>query len=243
MPAKSQFIIVTHDSEIHYYQGDFSSIELPATISGLYAYIAYETADDCIYVLSPFKNYASSHAGIALLFNQLKDKRLQFFIASAQERVKQFAYHEPIYGGEVLIEEGIVRFWNYKSGSYSSRHGEYKDSNPRLKEVINSSLFPAESFMKTKDADTFTTRFLNSRYFDSEGKSKTPEQIGNKEKIKQFLAEIFTSASTLPAENQSEMSASFKLFLTEKSSPLFFRKPCSLDTEGVNLAISTLPIT
>ncbi|MFT4059299.1 MAG: hypothetical protein QM652_07105, partial [Legionella sp.] len=206
MPSMSQFIIITKDAEIHYHHGDFSTMALPVKITGLYAYIAYKTEEDQIFVACPFKDYKSMHSGIALVFNSAKNKHLSFFILAAQERIKKFMHQGPSYGGEVLFEDGNVLFWNFKSKAYSARNFDYNDFNPELNKVIASSIFPANSFMKIKDADVFAERYLNKNFFEQDGQYGTPQQIENKEKIKDFLATIFLTTDDIANEAKSELT-------------------------------------
>ncbi|WED41959.1 hypothetical protein [Legionella cardiaca] len=220
MPTKSKFLIVTNEPDINYYHGDFSRVESNEVISGLFAYIAYVSDEDRIYVLSPLKNFKSCHSGIALIFNQLI-KRQTSFVVSTQERIKKFSNQEPHYGGEVLIERGVIIFWNFKSGVYSSKIFNYNDSNPDLEREISCSLFPSNLFMSIKDSETFERDFLNQNFFEPEGKVKANQQVNNLLKIKNFIGEVLNTR--LKNSSLSKTVSEEKIVYSEES-PYFFKR-------------------
>lgn len=172
--AKYYFLTI-EQGQFNFRYGDFSSA-VPQGISGLFAYVAYESiTGEKLFFMQKLLNYASSHSGIALFFSSFKKKeRVSFFATpETQQQFSKYSRSEPRFGGEMLLLDGDFIFWNFKSRMFSLNKPGYDDSSPELEQTIASCLLPPERFIKSAVAESFAESTM-PHYFEPNGQYKTP---------------------------------------------------------------------
>ncbi|CEK11386.1 hypothetical protein [Legionella hackeliae] len=158
-----------------FYSKNFSPVN-SKELSGFFAFVAYENAGEFLFVLRRAINYQTNHSGISLMLQPHKTiERLNFFVEPKHHyRLSHFIKDQPKFGGEFLLFEGEIVFWNFKSRCYSLSKSDYHDNNPNLQASIQQTSLPTNRFISAKKADHFAETSLTI-HFKSNGEFLIPE--------------------------------------------------------------------
>ncbi|STX28221.1 Uncharacterised protein [Legionella beliardensis] len=191
MPHNSFYICKLEPSKLTFLDKNFEQVD-SRELNGLFAYVLYKDVN--LIMIGRLKdNYASYHAGINLIQKGLKEQ-LRKRVDNPQNIC--FSSHDPDSGGEILLLDGKVVVWNFKS-QYSQPHQELHDDSPNLKQQVCEAGFPPERFINIKETEAFEVTNLRT-YFSPDGQYKEKPQE---------TADLICAMFDLPKQ-QSPVSAS-----------------------------------
>ncbi len=176
MPNNNMFYIVDFkDNRFNLYDATYSPIKNNEPLNGIYAYIAYEIADEksgkkrSILFLRPFIDHESSHSG-AYIFLKTRLQRLQ------DSPLSSLIENVPNYGGEIVFFNSDIVCWNFKSKSYSQK----REDNDVIKneEAIQELRLPFEFFLYAWESDNELSKDKLKSYFFPSGAFKKETILG-----------------------------------------------------------------
>lgn len=162
-----------------FFKCDFSFTDqqkLSEPHNGLFAFLAYNFKNNQpILVLNELRDYCSNHAGLhSFAFNRLKHakKATQPFPSSLFSNASSSSstgLEKPIYGGEILLLDNEIMFWNCKSEAFSK--GKAYDDQSITPNLIKATGLPA-CYVKAKDSQEFADTKMKS-LFNGDGSYRT----------------------------------------------------------------------
>ncbi|KTD17176.1 hypothetical protein [Legionella jordanis] len=137
-------------------------------LNGVFAYLSYKPSKTLL--ISKLQDYQSFHPGINQYNVVLRRRSLGLFGNSNQP-----ASDAPAFGGELLLLNGDIIFWNFKSGKYSLMNPSLHDDSPNLSQEIDDSGLPAERFISIDKANVFDSVYLKT-YFLPNGQFRNASE-------------------------------------------------------------------